>query len=97
MGMHHLPRNPGLRLPVWGAGSGRRHRQQQSKTAGGYAAADFPFPAGGFLALGLRTLLLAFRPANLPFVLFVGSVYWFLAWELRRFGVQRVGACPSES
>ncbi|HTL02134.1 MAG TPA: metallophosphoesterase family protein, partial [Vicinamibacterales bacterium] len=88
MGTHHLPRTiPDLRLPAGEPDLEGDTVSDNAKRQVAYGAADFPYPSRSVSwSLSLRTLLLAFRPANWPFVLFVGSVYWFLAWELRQLG-----------
>src|SRR5262245_1771031 len=56
---------------------------EEPKPEDAFHAAAFPYPSrSDSRRLSLGALLLAFRPANLPFVLFVGAVYFLYVWTL---------------
>jgi Calcineurin-like phosphoesterase len=89
MATHQLPRTLATLLPP--ADEPRRELAGEApepvdeRKADAYLASDFPYPdRPTSRRLALRALFLAFRPANWPFVLFVGAVQCFLAWTLRQ-------------
>ena len=50
-----------------------------------FRAAGHPYPSRkDSRLLALRGMLLALRPANWPFAVFVGLLYWLFVWALRR-------------
>jgi hypothetical protein len=83
-GTHQLPRHvPDLTISARASGPARGTPDDPSRPEHAYHAGDFPYPsrvASRRLALG--ALLLGLRPANLPFALFVGFLYWFFVWTL---------------
>jgi hypothetical protein len=83
-GTHHLPRTvPDLCTPADESGLEGPAAGDQPRPKNEYQVADFPYPSrSASRRLALGALLLAFRPANWPFVLLVGFVYWFFAWTL---------------
>lgn len=85
-GTHHLPNTvPDLRAPANESGLAGEGAGDQPKPRNAYHIAGFPYPSRTTSRrLALRTAFLALRPANLPFVLFVGLVYLLLAWTLRQ-------------
>jgi hypothetical protein len=96
MGTHHLPqRIPGLQTTA-SPDTGRPRAASKSKAEQAerldlaqeaddfLVASDFPYPSRtDSRRLALGGLFLAFRPANWPFCLLIGLLYWLLAWPLR--------------
>jgi hypothetical protein len=85
-GTHHLPETVAdLRAPADESGMAGPASGDRPRPKNAYNNAGFPYPSRSTSRrLALRTLLLAFRPANWPFALFVGVVYLVLAWTLRQ-------------
>ena len=96
-GTHHLPKTvPDLRPPTDESGLGGPARGSQPRPRNAYHIAGMPYPSRSTSRrLALKTLLLAFRPANWPFAMFIGFVYWGLAWTLRQAD-SRLLASPNQ-
>ncbi len=79
-GTHHLPfQVPDLCTPALASIAPERKPGDEAA----FKAAEFPYPnRSDSRRLTLGALLLAFRPANFPFALTIGAIYWLFVWTL---------------
>ena len=83
-GTHHLPfQVADLCTPALEPGLAGIAPARKPGDADAFKAAEFPYPnRSDSRRLTLGALLLAFRPANFPFVLTIGAIYWLFVWTL---------------
>ena len=83
-GTHHLPPQvPDLCARAHESASAGTHAGITPKPEDAFRAAQDPYPSRRDSRwLALRAVLLALRPANWPFALFVGALYWLFAVTL---------------
>jgi hypothetical protein len=97
-GTHHLPDSvPDLSPPAQEPGLAGAAAGDQPKSRNAYDASAFPYPSrSNSRRLALGALLLAFRYANWPFVLLIGTIYLFFIWTLLQFNRAVLDRSPTE-